>query len=290
MKSWVGSILFSVFCICVFQVDAYEIDTHAAITRDTYARTVLATEFLAENLGLDKNTQDFGNTYHDVFGTTIWARLTYYSREGRIIKKLGEDPLSIKGWFLRGAVREDDICGRGIPSYCDGPDLGEVRVFNHFFDPLYDRPLTVAIEWGEKATDWITGTTNAYANPPVENTTRDNHFSWIDANEAMFRALTGRSTAGDTDIGPGKTTATEAVRRAYWATAFRALGDVLHIVQDMAQPQHTRNDQHLYGGELNRTAYEGYINSRALGKDLTCFNGQAVTSQGIKYGGYRSDL
>jgi hypothetical protein len=28
-------------------------------------------------------------------------------------------------------------------------------------------------------------------------------------------------------------------RQAYWATTFRALGDVAHLVQDLAQPQHT---------------------------------------------------
>src|SRR6185437_8575395 len=61
-------------------------------------------------------------------------------------------------------------------------------------------------------------------------------------------------------------------RQAYWATAFRALGDVLHLNQDMAQPQHTRNEPH--SGKLcplvklclsgHTSVYEKYINGRAL--------------------------
>ncbi len=35
-------------------------------------------------------------------------------------------------------------------------------------------------------------------------------------------------------------------RHAYRATTFRALGDVLHLVQDMGQPQHTRNAAHPF--------------------------------------------
>ena len=58
----------------------------------------------------------------------------------------------------------------------------------------------------------------------------------------------------------------------YWATAFRALGDVLHLNQDMAQPQHTRNEPHS-GQDMSVAAicaaghtsvYEKYINARAL--------------------------
>jgi hypothetical protein len=32
-----------------------------------------------------------------------------------------------------------------------------------------------------------------------------------------------------------------AFRDAYWATTFRALGSVMHLVQDMGNPQHTRD-------------------------------------------------
>ena len=90
----------------------------------------------------------------------------------------------------------------------------------------------------------------------------------------MFRALTlmTPSDGGYIDISAGKDDATKQQwRQAYWATAFRALGDVLHLNQDMAQPQHTRNEPHsgkgcLFGMCLagHTSVYERYINARAL--------------------------
>ena len=60
------------------------------------------------------------------------------------------------------------------------------------------------------------------------------------------------------------------MREKYTALMFRALGQVLHVVEDMAQPQHTRNDPHadcademswLVGGH---SWYEDYIEARTL--------------------------
>ncbi len=36
----------------------------------------------------------------------------------------------------------------------------------------------------------------------------------------------------------------EEIRKAYWATTFRSLGDIVHLIEDVAQPQHTREDPH----------------------------------------------
>ena len=61
------------------------------------------------------------------------------------------------------------------------------------------------------------------------------------------------------------------MRKAYWATLFRSLGDVVHLIQDMGQPQHTRNDPHA--GKLGRgwiaghtSIYEKYIEARATAR------------------------
>src|SRR5690606_14585558 len=102
---------------------------------------------------------------------------------------------------------------------------------------------------------------------------RRNHYSILDAREAMYRALTGRARDGR-EVAP-----TQAERNKYWATTFRALGDVVHLVQDMGQPQHTRNDPHLgcyllLAGEAS--VYEKYIESRALGLAYGTPKGQTV--------------
>ena len=65
----------------------------------------------------------------------------------------------------------------------------------------------------------------------------------------MFRALTlfrkdANGALISLDDGTWSASYRESQRKAYWATTFRALGDVLHLNQDMAQPQHTRNEVH----------------------------------------------
>ena len=76
---------------------------------------------------------------------------------------------------------------------------------------------------------------------------------------------------------------TENDRKKYWATTFRALGDVVHLVQDMAQPQHTRNDPHA-GSQFDgsgasdpilghKSVYEAYIDARARNEVFTTLGG-----------------
>jgi len=68
---------------------------------------------------------------------------------------------------------------------------------------------------------------------------------------------------------------------------FRALGDVVHLVQDMGQPQHTRNDRHA--GVLGAGAtsvYEFYVDARAIGETEYKIDGTTVTPQPLDYGSY----
>ncbi|MGH8761579.1 MAG: hypothetical protein ACREVW_19080, partial [Burkholderiales bacterium] len=147
------------------------------------------------------------------------------------------------GWLLRGAIREDDNT-RDTP-HPEGDEPGGVfdRVFGHFFDPQNDLGLTVVAPLGPRAVDWA-------LLPDAAIGGRKNSFKISDAREAMWRALTltriDASGALSDDVRPAEmaTAPKEELRKAYWATTFRALGDAVHLVQDMAQPQHTRNDAH----------------------------------------------
>jgi hypothetical protein len=110
------------------------------------------------------------------------------------------------------------------------------------------------------------GAVDAFAAPMVTNTTRRNHFSVADAREYLYRALTLRRYLGPLEyaslVAANATAAESAKTQAkYWASALRALGSVVHHIQDMAQPQHTRNDSHGSG-----SAYETYVNERIRGK------------------------
>ncbi|MGH7331186.1 MAG: hypothetical protein ACREKS_00280 [Candidatus Rokuibacteriota bacterium] len=112
-------------------------------------------------------------------------------------------------WLIKGALDEDDIVS-----------INPLRFRNHFYDPVNNRGLDTPLAAGERAPDW--GLEDG-----AEFITQ--RFSYRDARAAFFAALTARE--------PGD-------RETALADTFEALGHVLHLVQDMASPPHTRNDIH----------------------------------------------
>jgi hypothetical protein len=124
------------------------------------------------------------------------------------------------------------------------------------------------------APTWALGVTNAFS-AGTEDANRANHFSLLDARRAMLYAATGKDAAGNL--------LTKAQRNAYWATMFRSLGDAAHLLEDMSQPQHTRNEAHP------ASAYEAYIDARARGIQRFRIDGAAVTElPPLNYLGYPS--
>ena len=267
-----------------FVANAYELGTHARLTYKAYEQSVLNKDSqLIKDLGIDLSDPNnpFGTQYYDVSGSDMQVRDISPFEEGFMndrnnpnpVIPVGTDPLSLPGWLLRGAIREDDAYGEDNPQDDTfNPTLR--RPLHHFYDPVYDRPLTVTgiglIDSDiHTAPAWSLGTTNAnaFAQSPVPDNTRRNHFTVFDAREVLYRALTGkgRNASGDEfDAAP-----TQADRNKYWATLFRALGDIVHLIQDMGQPQHTRNDQHA--GKFpefltgHKSVYEAYLDCRATG-------------------------
>ncbi len=231
-------------------------------------------------------------------------------------------PLQLPGWLMRGAIREDDnpdaVKDFGQPNddpyQADYPTHGgfhwkfdPIRVVNHFFDPALNRPIGPSFYEFRKAVDWAIGASDSLADENENEADRHNHFTVHDARESMFRALVGaRWDRGNNKLDKlvglkcpepdamGVFTncevrnANEQDRLAYWATTFRALGDVVHLVQDMSQPQHTRNDPHA-GSEYalveeyitgHKSEYEWYIEARATGAPEYEVGGKGM---GIKY-------
>ena len=205
---------------------------------------------------------------------------------------------------MAGAIREDDNPTEANPKddpYASGGAFH--REFNHFFDPYYDRPLTVALlPWFygsqpvRKAVDWALGTADAFS----DASTRDpqstwNHFTLFDAREAMFRALTFKqrtASGGYNDLPTQSAAKAESTRQAYWATTFRALGDIIHLNQDMAQPQHTRNEAHSgrttfeYLGAGHASVLEKYIDERTRQVPRTLADGSSAYPSPLPYDGY----
>jgi hypothetical protein len=192
-----------------------------------------------------------------------------------------------------GAIREDDNPAEDPPTPQDiAPGLK--RPLHHFYDPYFNRPLdmtglSVLDPDVHKNPDWAIGSRDSFADSNKPEAGRRNTFTVFDAREAMFRALTMMTRIDGTyvKLTPGDPAVSEQWRQAYWATTFRALGDVLHLNQDMAQPQHTRNEPHsgkycfeFWCAAGHTSVYEKYINARALGTEM--FNSLAPFKVPVK--------
>lgn len=229
----------------------YELATHAAITKNAIDRSVIGSDpqFL-KNLGIDLTANNpFGEFYFDVSGSEAQTRSVNDFEKGFMPQ--GSQPLSLAGWLLRGAIREDDWTDVNLPGcQVTAPNPQEENVDrpkNHFYDPVHDWPLTLGTPLGKKAPDWSFGTEDVFADPNQPNVQRSNHYTVFDAREAMYRALTGKSKDNQ-DVAP-----TQDDRNKYWATLFRALGDIVHLVQDMGQSQHMRNASQINGTHYSRS-------------------------------------
>jgi hypothetical protein len=132
--------------------------------------------------------------------------------------------LNILDWIKLGANDEDDTLSANFARYR-----------NHFYDPQHNgvgysfHGLT-----GEPSPDWALEDSKTFATQS---------YSFSDARQSFYDALTLPNRDN---------------REMWMARTFYTLGHVIHHIQDMAQPQHTRNDSHGGGllGPFSR--YERY--------------------------------
>jgi hypothetical protein len=202
---------------------AYELLTHAAITQRA----------LQKSQGVAAYLQAIGIRRSDTFTQerpTDRDQLAGFRNTG-----------TPEHWMIEGSIREDDyahpeggpllgcIPPKNPPSQIDRP-------IHHFFDVQRGgRGLTVPIAGtiGLPGPDWALG---RQGRGPNED---QNRFSFLDARDYQAQSLTA---------------STRDARDRNIAKLFRALGQVVHVLEDMAQPQHTRNDRHagclgFLGGE-----------------------------------------
>src|SRR2546427_12255694 len=216
--------------------DAYDVRTHGFVTEQSFDAAHRLSLYL----------MDVGLGIEDVFDrktATPAVLLEEFTNDG-----------TARGWMAEGAIREDDFQEHSLlaPLECPqprNPDSKIDRPKHHFFD-VQREGAGLALALGLAAPDWALG---LQGRGPSEN---QNHFSLADARAYQLRSLT--ENARDE-------------RNRNTARLFRALGQVTHLLQDMAQPQHSRNDPHLgctnaiakfVGGE--KSWYEAYTEKRAL--------------------------
>ena len=292
----------------------YELATHAALTREAWLLSRLnpttapgpVTSNLLEHLGLDTRAGNLGHTYIDLSRGIATERSAFppddpnfivrqinrANESGKTKPELPELP----AWMMLGAIREDDVPfdpGEMENSPQDEPYEVFTRVFHHFYDPRWNRPLSVGPKkLGRTAPDWaIRGTAGANLH--------ENAFSIAMAREAMWRGLTLKLAPavpyadgplpGIGFVATSALPTREALRTAYWATTFRALGDAVHLLQDMAQPQHTRNDAHAGVGCVpggcgggHKSYYEAYVEARVRGNNRFTLRERFYQTLGIR--------
>jgi hypothetical protein len=119
------------------------------------------------------------------------------------------------------------------------------RSLRHFYNPVTGEGLSIPsllLPAQTSSPDW------ALARPGgISFQTR----SYWNARQSLFDALT-KPTKEERDAAFGKT--------------FQFLGQVVHHLQDMAQPQHVRNDGHF--ALTNRSRYESWTGKDDVGRNL----------------------
>lgn len=107
-------------------------------------------------------------------------------------------------------------------------------LFSHFYNPLTNKS-GVGDSW-LSAYEWADATSNSW--------------SWTKARENFYKGLTLK---------------TKTEREGALADAFRALGHVIHLVQDVSVPAHARGDLHI------SEPYEKYTNKNIGNLNYTLF-------------------
>lgn len=273
---------------------AFDTRTHGAMSAESITRSILSGDLnssaKAKSLGLVDYPSGvvgryptFGKRYVDIGPEVNRRTANEFQMEGRIIDELRNpstqltipETFSIPSWIVRGSIQEDDNTSE-TPN-ADEPGGVFDRVFGHFFDPQRNRGLQAfGLSDQPRSVDWALQPNAEVISMALAP--KKNHYKISHARESMWRALTLKTLEANgslTDnVWPSNWAAAtkEELRKAYWATTFRALGDVVHLLQDSAQPQHTRNDAHAGRGCVaglgcaggHDSFFEKYLRQRTL--------------------------
>jgi len=158
------------------------------------------------------------------------------SRGAGLYAELGLEP-NEKYPDVEGSLRTID----GLIAFGSEYEDSGSRFVLHFYDAQHGgRGLFVTLQANTSSLQWAAFDVGVVSG--VFSLTQD--FSILDAKDYYLHALTRR---------------TSSVRDTNFGLLFQSLGQVAHHLQDMAQPDHVRNDQHLTGFDtsLHHTWTEG---------------------------------
>ena len=132
-----------------------------------------------------------------------------------------------KEWTVQGSIQEDTV----------------PRWINHFYDPIYK------VGWsGEQTNKWLSAEfMKEFSDVILSPESAVSSLNWVHNQE--LQAKYGRYLGNKT----WEKAIYEYVKNKNKKEAYLALGHVLHLLEDMAVPEHTRNDTHP-----NDSPYENY--------------------------------
>lgn len=208
--------------LCIF---SYTYDVFAWNDKVTHADM---SEYAAQNSVLDKSKGD----YLSNLGFNEGLDETFKWKSGKTVKK----------WLREGAILEDS------GNYWEAV-LNDARYNNHFHDPLkawYSAGLTDLVPFlTESAIIWA-------QDGDYQSSFPEGDWSWKKVREYYYIALTGRDLTG-TEVALSKED-----RDVYFAKTFRGLGHQMHLIEDLAQPDHVRNDSHIVDSLFESNLYGSY--------------------------------
>lgn len=225
MKKIASFILMLIFILSFnFKVYGLEVKTHEAINKEIARRNIngfLFDTFLKNRLG---------------FSQGINHILNGIDADSRNVNK------SVLWWLGYGGVQEDRP-GEWYDYVLSRP----TRSINHFHNPLKSSE-----DWGNAGlNDTVLGMSFIGQSQVLwaQNLNQNigGKWSWQDAREYFYIALTGKDFFGNTIA------TTKIDKERYFANTFRAIGQLMHLVQDASVPEHVRNDIHIL------PAYEAQI-------------------------------
>jgi len=184
------------------------------------------------------------NTHEELTEHTI--RITEADLNTYLINNLGlEGGLNA---FVKGGTPQE------LMKLGSNKEDDEGRSLNHFHEPINDKGLELPVLGGISAINWSLSGAG------------DQKWSWNDAREYYFKALTSE---------------TKADRDENWGKTFRALGQVMHLLQDSANPSHVRDDPHPFDDGLHdymeRRSVGSYIGSGIFSPDPSMLEQSGAT-------------
>jgi hypothetical protein len=268
----------TIFLVATFfmfgQSQAYEINNHADMSQTAIVRSILGQEIGPNRklfrlglraVDLDNTKQTFpldadlgpipycfGSSKPEPWRVTMrdageFAAVTARPAQDASVAQpgwmaVGGAKLTIAQMIRYGACYEDE-------------EEPNIRSLAHFYNPQNGGAglSETGLPLGPNSMEWML---KRDVSTGILGKAGVNHFTYMDARDFFYKALT--------------TPSTDIARNRYWGLTFQSLGHIVHHLQDMGSPQHVRNDAHCTNPKFCREAlglyrpsgYETYFEQR----------------------------